>query len=317
MKRKAFLPVCLMIVLLSACGERITPPKTTIATTGTTESTVCTATTTAIETTMSSMEPSTTTTTTSPTITTTTTTTTKSTTTTTKKPTSVKVTTTKKTTVTTTCKHTHTEVRDRKEPTTSAGGFTGDVYCTDCGKILESGTVIQPLQDEHAGQFRFELEDGEVIWVDEAVEARLYTMKKATRSVTRAYAEAEKEILRLCNVERKKAGLSELSWYEDAYYFTQIRANESLTKFSHERPNGENWDAVYRNAGVVLYNTWGENLYGGSHIGDMDSIVERSVDGWMNSPGHRANILNENYTEVAISIVVDGDDVSIVQNFFG
>ena len=38
--------------------------------------------------------------------------------------------------------HIHTEVRNQKDATYKENGYTGDTYCKDCGKKLETGTVI-------------------------------------------------------------------------------------------------------------------------------------------------------------------------------
>ena len=40
------------------------------------------------------------------------------------------------------CAHKHTEIRNAKEATCTEDGYTGDTYCTDCGALVSSGTVI-------------------------------------------------------------------------------------------------------------------------------------------------------------------------------
>lgn len=46
------------------------------------------------------------------------------------------------------CDHSKTEVRNNKYPTTEAEGYTGDTYCTICGKLLSKGTAVAKV-DEH------------------------------------------------------------------------------------------------------------------------------------------------------------------------
>ncbi len=41
--------------------------------------------------------------------------------------------------------HAHTEVRNGKEATCTEEGYTGDVYCTDCGQLVAQGEVIPAL----------------------------------------------------------------------------------------------------------------------------------------------------------------------------
>jgi hypothetical protein len=43
-----------------------------------------------------------------------------------------------------TFEHANTEIRNAKDATCTEPGYTGDVYCVDCGKLLEQGTVIEP-----------------------------------------------------------------------------------------------------------------------------------------------------------------------------
>ena len=43
--------------------------------------------------------------------------------------------------------HANTEIRNAIEPTTEKEGYTGDLYCTDCEKLLEEGTLIPALEE--------------------------------------------------------------------------------------------------------------------------------------------------------------------------
>ena len=140
-------------------------------------------------------------------------------------------------------------------------------------------------------------------------------MSLNTKKTTHLFEAVEKEILRQCNVERAKVGLVPLTWYEDAYYFTAIRAEEAKDVFSHTRPNSKKWDTVYSDAGVILDGTCGENLFLSEGY-DENSLLDIIVQEWMDSPGHRANILNPGYTKIAIAIHQDGIVLSVAQNFF-
>lgn len=211
--------------------------------------------------------------------------------------------------------HKNTEVRNQKDASTSAPGYTGDTYCKDCDTKISTGSTIPQLQEKPSGS-PYELPDGTIIYINEAADIRKHTMKQATKSVSHPYSSVEKEILRLVNVERNKAGLASLSWYEDAYCFTKTRATECLTKFSHTRPDGSAWTTVYTNSGVLLYGTCGENLHLAQGY-SIEEIAAQTVSDWMNSPGHKANILNASYKQIAIAVVKDGDRISSVQNFFG
>lgn len=63
--------------------------------------------------------------------------------------------------------------------------------------------------------------------------------------------------------------------------------------FDHTNPDGETFDQRIERAGYGSYNQVGENIAGGS---DLDN-AKTAVDGWLESDGHCANIMNPNYTE--------------------
>ena len=110
--------------------------------------------------------------------------------------------------------------------------------------------------------------------------------------------EMELEILRLVNVERAKEGLKPLKFDYDRYECAKIRAKECNKEvtFSHTRPDGRPWYTVMDDMGKGSYWQAGENLalymYSAEHV----------VQGWMNSPGHRANILRPEYDLMAVAV---------------
>jgi len=103
------------------------------------------------------------------------------------------------------------------------------------------------------------------------------------------------EVLRLVNEERKKAGLAELSAgpasLEEAAY---LRAQEISVLFSHSRPNGSSCFTALAEHGVA-YAACGENIASGYATPAAVMAV------WMNSPGHRANILGS-YNRLGVGL---------------
>lgn len=103
------------------------------------------------------------------------------------------------------------------------------------------------------------------------------------------------EVLNLVNVERQKAGLNPLQGLANVAGAANIRAKELETKFSHTRPDGSSTftvlDALNGN-----FRTMGENIAMGQR-----SPAEVMED-WMNSPGHKANILKANYTGLGVGV---------------
>ena len=110
------------------------------------------------------------------------------------------------------------------------------------------------------------------------------------------YAE---EVLRLVNIERSKAGLSSLTTNATLKAAADKRAQETKASFSHTRPNGSKFSTVLQEYGIS-YRTAGENIAYGQRS------PQEVVNGWMNSPGHRANILNGSFGKIGIGVYQSG-----------
>ena len=100
------------------------------------------------------------------------------------------------------------------------------------------------------------------------------------------------EVVRLVNVERAKEGLAPLGTYDSLTRAAQIRAPEIVTLFSHDRPSC--FTAMDQTGATKGAYTWGENIAAGN------ATAAATVEQWMNSPGHRANILNAKFTHIGV-----------------
>jgi uncharacterized YkwD family protein/spore coat assembly protein SafA len=112
----------------------------------------------------------------------------------------------------------------------------------------------------------------------------------------------EDEVIRLCNVERAKYGLKDLTenWELSrvALYKSQDMKNKKY--FAHQSPTyGSPFDMM--KAFGLTYRTAGENIAMGY------TTPQAVVTGWMNSSGHRANILNTSYSQIGVGYVKDGN----------
>lgn len=97
-----------------------------------------------------------------------------------------------------------------------------------------------------------------------------------------------KEIYDATNAERVAAGLPELVWSDELAEAADVRAGEIIDDFSHVRPDGTKC--------YVLCNLiYGENIARGPH-----ATGEEFVSRWMDSEGHRANILCCQYTLIGV-----------------
>jgi len=99
-------------------------------------------------------------------------------------------------------------------------------------------------------------------------------------------------VVSIVNAERAKAGLPPLSENDKLSEYAQLRSSELVNDFAHKRPDGSSpLDYVMKMSGI---HTAGENIAMG-----YDS-PESVMEGWMNSSGHRANILKQEFTMIGI-----------------
>ena len=123
---------------------------------------------------------------------------------------------------------------------------------------------------------------------------------------------AEQQMLSLVNGARQQAGLAPLQVDPLLMQVGRVKAQDMVTNhyFDHNSPTlGSPFDLMHRYG--VSYSTAGENIAGnGSVAGAFQSL--------MNSPGHRANILNPSFTRIGLGIVSGGPyGMMIAQEFAG
>ncbi|BDF33973.1 hypothetical protein CE91St62_20380 [Lachnospiraceae bacterium] len=97
----------------------------------------------------------------------------------------------------------------------------------------------------------------------------------------------------LVNAERAKEGLPALKMAEDISRAALVRAKETEISFSHTRPDGRGFNTALTEQGVQFRGA-GENIAWGQ------KSPQEVMKGWMNSPGHRANIMNSRYTTIGV-----------------
>ncbi|MBF6594276.1 MAG: CAP domain-containing protein [Thermaceae bacterium] len=145
----------------------------------------------------------------------------------------------------------------------------------------------------------------------------LLLLLTALASLALGQTALELEVLQRTNQARLEHGLPPLQWENLAYKAAMGHAQDMLNRnyFAHETPEGlTSADRMW--AAGLMEVVCGENLASFSGYPDGE-IPQRSLTGWMNSPGHRANLLNSNYTHLGVALVRKGDKVMVVQNFVG
>lgn len=117
------------------------------------------------------------------------------------------------------------------------------------------------------------------------------------------------EVLELMNAERAANGLPALTADSVLTDYAMQRAAESYLYFSHTRPNGKDCMTIFESQ--YDYGTKGENIAIGQ--GSAEDVMEA----WMNSEGHRANILDSRFQSVGIGCFYQPDgSIAWVQLFY-
>lgn len=98
------------------------------------------------------------------------------------------------------------------------------------------------------------------------------------------------------NAMRMENGLEPLQTAPLLQEMCQKRADELTKSYSHSRANGDAWYTILTDYGIDT------NCFAGENIAAGYDTPEGVVNGWMNSAGHRRNILNTNYEYFAIGV---------------
>ena len=111
----------------------------------------------------------------------------------------------------------------------------------------------------------------------------------------------EQKVAELVNIERQKNGLAPLTLDSAISNVARIKSKDMSDNnyFAHQSP-------TYGSAGDMLtkfgvkWSAWGENIAAGQRT------PEEVVNAWMNSEGHRANILSPNFSKIGVGYVNNG-----------
>jgi uncharacterized protein YkwD len=112
--------------------------------------------------------------------------------------------------------------------------------------------------------------------------------------------DAGRQVLALVNSARANAGCAPLRYDDRLVAAAQAHSTDMATRdyFSHTTPEGVDFATRIENAGYP--NPGGENIAKGQRSADQ------VMQAWMNSPGHRANILNCGFTAIGVGLDTRG-----------
>jgi len=185
--------------------------------------------------------------------------------------------------------------RDRME-TNASGGFVWMGHTQDEAEGLVTlavedqslaGTVVMPGLIYHIRPFQ-----DQVYVIREIQPPVVRTARSLAES---APSSAEQEVAELVNLEREIENLHPLAWDDSLFAAATGHSTDMAEQdyFSHESLDGRQFYERILAAGYE-YNTCGENIAAGY------STPAAVMNGWMNSPGHRANILNTAFCDIGV-----------------
>ena len=113
------------------------------------------------------------------------------------------------------------------------------------------------------------------------------------------------EVVNLVNQQRTANGLGTLAYDSSLSRIATHRSVEGADNniFSHTRPDGSNFNVLFDIYGISSWVTCGENLAKGY------TSASSAMEGWMNSQGHKDNILNNSFTSIGVGIARDSTGI--------
>ena len=201
--------------------------------------------------------------------------------------------------------HVHAYTANTIEPDCISGGYT--VYICSCGEQYTDNytdalghdfgewvTVKEPTVSSEGQQEKTCLRCG-------YTEVQSIPRLENTDDFVQA-------VVDLVNQERSKEGLSPLTGVTQLHSYAAVRSSELVSRFEHVRPDNSNPLTYVINMG---YFRAGENIAYGY------ATPEAVMNAWMNSPGHRMNILTPEYSYIGVGCCRNGNTLYWTQIFAG
>ena len=192
---------------------------------------------------------------------------------------------------------------------TLVGGAGDDTFNFTYSANKKVSAVIEDIEpyvdrivvncEDATPQLTYTISGNDVVWTDAAGNFSL-TLKGTTDAGDYFDGDANEyvwEVLEEVNDEREDYGLPALVLSQALTDAAQIRSAELISYFSHTRPDGTSCFTALTKS----YWSTGENIAAGQ------TSPDDVMDAWMNSTGHRANILNSDFTKLGVGYTYDGN----------
>ena len=189
-----------------------------------------------------------------------------------------------------------------------AKAVSKDVYQESNGgkwvRYDANGHMVKGWDTNNDGTYYFDQVYGTMAKGIVTIDGNLYLFDVDTgvmqASITTSEEAMADRVIELVNQERTSRGLQPLVKDDRLMVAAAARAKEISQRYSHTRPNGSECFTILWHLGI-------DYAYAGENIAMGQRTPEIVMNDWMNSSGHRANILNENYDCIGVGYtMVDG-----------
>lgn len=170
--------------------------------------------------------------------------------------------------------------------------FIAKRYGLDYKKLMELNPSVDPMNMQIGSTIRLK------------PKANNSTSTNTSNSVSvgsMSVSAYESQVVNLVNAERSKQGLRPLSLDSELSRVARFKSQDMIDRryFSHTSPTYGSPFTMMKNFGIK-YRSAGENIVGGQRS------PQEVVNSWMNSSGHRANILSRDYTHIGVGYAKGG-----------
>jgi len=192
--------------------------------------------------------------------------------------------------------------------------FDGDdIISNEIPLVGEIKTIIEEPYEDYIKGLEEEAKKAE----KQKEEERLIAHEKYIQDVTT-------KVHQLINEERRDHGLRHLSWNGKVAQAALNHSTDMASRgyYEHDSPEGHDFSWRYSQVGFSCSVIIGNVIYGGAEnlmwmegYYGVDRVSTEAVESWMNSPGHRANILTSYFQSTGIGVAISGNEVYLTQNF--
>ncbi len=171
--------------------------------------------------------------------------------------------------------------------------FSVSVFAQSQTYIVKSGDTMWKIAS------KYQVGTSEIIAANPQVKnpALIYPGQKLTIPSLDGVKAQENEVIRLVNVERAKAGLQALTQNWQLSRVARYKSQDMIDKgyFAHNSPTYGSPFKMMESFGI-RYSAAGENIAMGQQS------PAQVMNAWMNSPGHRNNIMSPSFTQIGVGL---------------